>query len=178
MKDAVVCDRYARALFKLSESRNEWEKIESDFDRICRVLSENPEIDRVANNPFISDNEKSGWLAKIFSGSISNTLLDFLNVLIEKKRFENLQGIRDEYHRLFEIKRGIREVTVTTAVPLSESNRNALRNALTRKLRSEIHMICRTDPKMIGGLILNFDGFEIDSSYQTYLTEMRQKLMV
>jgi F-type H+-transporting ATPase subunit delta len=176
MNHPEVCDRYARALIELAEKASLLDQVENDLARVATLLSDQPGVARIINSPIVAVADKEKFIDRILQGN-SRLLPDFLKVLICKKRFTDFDGIQKEYHRLFEKKKGLQDVKVITAVKISESNKIRLAAALKTKLRSEIRLLCETNPQILGGMVLRFDGREIDSSYKTYLAGIRQKLM-
>lgn len=177
MNDPEVCDRYARALIGLAEQRSELDSIENALANVCEIFLTHPEAARIIDSPAVSHADKDDLIDQISKGP-SKLLTDFLKVLIHKNHFEDLAGVRDEYHRLFEKKKGLLEIRVITAVAIPESVRNRIATVCKNKWRSEVRLICERNPKILGGIILRFDGKEIDACYQTRLAEIRQQLMV
>ncbi|MFA6600508.1 MAG: ATP synthase F1 subunit delta [Candidatus Omnitrophota bacterium] len=175
MNHPDAAHRYAHALFALALRKDRLDAVEEDFSALMRVLADQREAGRIMASPVVPFSGKER-LADGIAGGRGTLLADFLKVLVLAKRFSELSGIRKEYHRLFEKHKGIREVEAITAVKISEVNRTRLDAALRKKLRAQIHLICRTNPRIVGGLVLRFDGQEIDSSYQTYLAGIRQQL--
>jgi F-type H+-transporting ATPase subunit delta len=176
MNHPEVCDRYARALIELAEKDALLDQVERDLARVIALLAEQPGVARIMKSPVVAVADKEKFIDEILRGT-SRLLPDFLKVLVRKKRFMDFDGIQKEYHRLYEKKKGLQDVKVITAVRISEANKTRLAAVLKNKLRSEIRLICETDPQILGGMVLRFDGREIDSSYKTYLAGIRQKLM-
>ena len=61
---------------------------------------------------------------------------------------------------------------------LTGEAQSKLLTLLNKKLASEIRLSVKTDASLIGGLVLRFDGREIDASFKNRLREIRQKLLV
>lgn len=178
MKDLRASKRYADALFSLAEERDELQKAEQDLAAVNRVLEEHPQILRIVGNSTISTEDKEGTLEKIFSQNVSPFVLNFLKLLIEKNRFSEIASIQKSFHARFEAKKKIREVTVLVSRSLTDEAEKKLLALLSKKLDSEIRLAVKIDPSLIGGLVLRFDGREIDASYKHRLREIRQKLLV
>lgn len=177
MIDHRAIHRYARALFELALDRGELETIDRHFIRVRELVNQHREISHLVSNSTISLAEKEDFIGKIVPSDLPVTLLNFLKVLIKKKRFNELVFIQADFHKLAEKKQGIREVEAVTAAALSERTENKLREALKRKLRSEIRLITKVDPDLIGGFILRFDDSEINSSFRGRIEEIRQSLI-
>lgn len=177
MMDYLVIRRYARAFFQLVEERHLLEAVEKEFLQLVALLERYPEITHLVLNPTISETEKEDFIEKILSPDISDRLICFVKTLIKKRRFRELPFIQKEFHRLYEIKKGIQEVLVETAVPLTEKNKERLREVLEKKLQRQIRLLTQIRPEIIGGMILRFNGTEINAGYQNHLQELKQRLL-
>jgi F-type H+-transporting ATPase subunit delta len=176
MIERRAVSRYASALFGLAKDANELRQMDSDLLQARELVEKHSEISHLVLNSSISRAEKEDFIEKIMPPATSKVILNFLKVLIDKKRFAELVYIQEEFRRLFEKKQGIREVEAITAIELSRENEAKLIETLKKKLRSEIRLITQVDPDLIGGIILRFEGHEINSSYRARLDELRQQL--
>jgi len=169
--------RYARALFSIAESQTQADLVEKDLSRAMSIVKQYSEIQHLVLNPTIPQTEKEDFVDKIFPSDITPLVIQFIKVLIKKGRFGEFATIQEEFHKLYEKKLGIQEVTAITAVPLSKENEDKLIHVLEDKFKSKIHLINEADPKIIGGLILRFNGSEINGGYKARLEEIKQALI-
>ena len=177
MIDTRAAERYARALFVTADESNIAAQIDRDFTQVQSLLREHPQICCLILNPTISPEKKEAFLIQILPAEISKLLSQFLRVLIRKGRFRETGEIQRKFHRFVERKQGIQEVRVMTAQPLPQSLEDKLTKLLAQKLNRRIRMIPQADAGLIGGLILRFDGKEIDASYRNHLVKLKQQLM-
>ncbi|HXV27949.1 MAG TPA: ATP synthase F1 subunit delta [bacterium] len=175
--DTKAVARYARALFNLAEAGKELDRVEKDLLRIRQLVNQYPEISHLVLNSTISQAEKEDFIEKVFPTDLSKLVLDFLKVLIKKRRFKDLAWMQEQFHRLYEKAKGLQEVRVTTAIAITKPVQDRLIQSLAKKLGCEIRLLTETDPDILGGMIVAFDGTQIDASYKTRLDELRQKLM-
>ncbi len=176
MMDLRAVHRYTRAIFDLAEKADLLDKMDDHLIAICRLVQTHPEINHLVSNSTIANAEKEDFISKVVPADTLPLLTNFLKVLIKKRRFWELSAIQTEFHRSYERKRRIEEVVVITAVPLSGENTAKLEKVLEGKLKSDIQLIAKTDPKMIGGLILRFGGHEINASFRARLENLHQLL--
>jgi F-type H+-transporting ATPase subunit delta len=177
MNDVTAAGRYTRALFELAEKENRIPEIDAALHALARTLETEPKILRLIENPTLTTAQKYDLALQTLAGGQTGLLERFLRVLIDTKRFALLPEIQKEFHRTFEIKKGVQEVEMVSAVTLSSSFLEKLKTLLTKKLRSEIRLIPRTDRDLLGGFVLRFAGKEIDCSFKNRLYEIRQKLI-
>ena len=177
MMDQQAAERYSRALFELAAERGELETVDKDFIRVRQLVDGHAEISHLLSNFTIALAEKEDFLEKIAPVEISRLLLHFLKVLVKKRRFRELSAVQEEFHRLFEKKQGIQEVRAVTAAKLSRTQEDRLCSVLKKKLHAEIRLVTEIDPDLLGGLVLRFDGTEINGSLRGRLEELKQRLM-
>ena len=176
MIDLRASHRYARALLELADLQGQLDSIDDQLLSVLEVVRKYPEISNLVSNSTITVAEKEDFIGKIIPAGTLPLLVNFLKVLIKKKRFAELSFIQQTFHRLYEKKRRIEEVTAVSAVPLSELNAARLAEVLEKKFRTEVRLTVKTDPAMIGGLILRFGGNEINASFKSRLEAIRQNL--
>ena len=72
---------------------------------------------------------------------------------------------------------GVVRVQVTSAVPLSDGQRDELKKTLSAALRSDPVIELRTDPNLLGGLVVLVGDRVYDTSVRTRLETLRTHLM-
>lgn len=178
MIDRKVTKRYSRALFGIAKEKGVLEEVEQDFERIRTLYEQHHEIANLVSNSTVSFAEKEDFIEKVFPTDASKILIQFLKVLVKKRRFRELPAIQEEFHHLFEEARGIREVEAIASHPLPEPHWNRLRTILEKKTGLKIRLVTKVDPKILGGLILRFNGVEMDASFKNRLETIRQMLLI
>ena len=71
--------------------------------------------------------------------------------------------------------KNIKEVTVTTALPLDDSMRKELMNYVSAQNNTNIELIEKVDESLIGGAIIRMDDTQLDASVSSKLKVLRQK---
>lgn len=169
--------RYAQALFGLAEKAGELERMEKELLEAKVLVERYPEISHLLKTT-LSREEKEDFVEKVsLPEGFSNLLVNFLKVLVKKRRFQELALIQERFHRLYEQKKGLQRVRVESAVGLDEAVQEKLRRTLEKRLRRTVYLETAVDPEILGGLILDFDGTQIDGSFRTVIHELRQKLL-
>lgn len=176
MSKTLASARYARALFKLAENEKELPRIEALLADLAKTAAGHPEVISITQNPTLRESEKSAFIEKIVPADSPALFKNFLRVLLEKKRFPILNEIQSEFHRLFEKKRGVLEVELLSVVSFSKTLQEKLKKVLENKLRSSVRFVPKTDPSLLGGFLLRFDGREIDCSFKNRIEEIEQQL--
>lgn len=171
-----VAKVYSEALFELAEENVSTDDTEKELASLSEIFRAEPDLYKLLSAPTIPDREKADVIEKIFGGKISDTTLDFLCLLTQKGRITELEGIVSAYRRLWCDKSGILEATVTTAVPLTKQQRSKLTEQLTKKYGKKIILSEKTDPDILGGVIVSFGDTMLDGSVRTKLKNLHSEL--
>ena len=103
-------------------------------------------------------------------------LLNFLKILCERGAMHEFPGCADVYHALYNKTNGIRSAVVTTAVPLSPAQREALLQKLASMSGSRVELTERVDPAVLGGVMVEMDGKRYDDTLAHRLTGMHRAI--
>ena len=96
----VIANRYAEALFQLSEEENITKEIYSELNDVVDIVKSNKELENVLKSPLISKSEKVELIEKLFSDKINKHLKNFLKILVEKGRINSLKTIETTFKQL------------------------------------------------------------------------------
>ena len=164
MRDTRVAVRYAKALFDLSIEQNLLEPINLDMKFVSEVCSESKDFKAVLSSPVIRPDKKISIFNQIFADKINKMSLNFLNIIINKRRDNNIIAIAKQFNVIYNDYKGIELASVTSAFPLDETQKANLILTLKKKTNKQVILTEYIDPSIIGGFILNFGGNIYDAS--------------
>jgi len=119
---------------------------------------------KVFQNPTYSDQKKLDILFNILPG-LSLSLKSFLKVLAEKSHLSYIPEVSDEYTKTLINFRNSTNVKIITASALKESSGFSLLSVLRKLTNSkEIILTVFYNPKLLGGLIIEYNSKSIDAS--------------
>ena len=169
--DRVLAGRYASALFQAAAVKGEDQKVSADLG-VARDLL----LDAAAplQHPRVSVADKKKLLRARLEGRVGATTLRFLELLIEKKRYELFVMIASVYARLAADKRGVAKAVVRTAAPLSDDARKTLAARLKTFAGKDVELEIKEDPELIGGIAVKIGDWVLDSSLRGQLRRMRE----
>lgn len=131
---------------------------------IRSTLVSSKKLEDFFKNPTYAEKQKLEVLLNIFPG-LTVTMKSFLKILAERSHLSLLPSISDEYTRiLFKFKNSTK-VRLVIASILQEGYGMLLLNTL-KKLTSSTEVILNVsyNPKLLGGLILEYNSTLIDAS--------------
>jgi F-type H+-transporting ATPase subunit delta len=176
MKNPTLSRVYAEALLDLAGERGELPAVGEDVDLVERVFREESALRTFLESPNVDRKERSRILESAFRGKIRDTTMDFLLLVVRRGRELFLLEMLQAFRVLYEAKAGLLRVTATTAVPLTEALRDALRASLEAGLHKKVLLSARADVDVLGGIVLRYEDNVIDGSLRRSLSDLKSTL--
>ncbi len=174
----LVEQTYGEALFQTAMESNQLDAFLEEVKLIQTVLEQNPEWDRLMKHPKISKQEKVEIMRGAFAGRISREMTGFLELILTKERYGQLQAVFRYFMDKVKEEKKIGTAYVTTPMELSEIRKSDIQDRLlatTSYLTMEMHYT--VDPSLIGGMVIRIKDRVVDSSIRTKLAEMKKELL-
>ncbi len=169
--DRVLAGRYASALFQAAAAKGEEQKVQADLGSAHKLL-----LDAMSalRHPRVPPASKKKLVHDALAGKVGPTTLRFLDLLIDKKRFDLMIMISSVYAKLAADKRGAAKAQVRTAKPLSADEQKQLAAKLKNFSGKEIELDVKEDPELIGGITVKIGDWVLDSSLRGQLRRLRE----
>jgi F-type H+-transporting ATPase subunit delta len=171
---AAAARRYARAVFELAEQEGQVDEWGRRLASIRELLSD-PEVDAVLTNPTIPNDQRMALVSEA-PHVLEPESTNLAKLLIESNRVHDVAGIEAEFQRLADEAAGRLRAIVTTAVELTSNDRDRVEEELSKRLGKEIRMQVVVDPRILGGLKLQYGDRLVDASVSTRLQQLRRRL--
>ena len=171
-------NRYAKALFELSNENRELETVEKNLKELLNIYNSNTELENFIKNPthsFVAQLNVVDKLSTIMN--FSKNLKNFLSILVKKRRIFFLKKIIISFLKLTSIKRGEIKAELTAAKELTEKEINSIKGELTKNFSSKIKLNYKYDPSLIGGLIVQVGSTMVDTSIKNKLQKITNKMI-
>ena len=164
-----IARRYAKAIIAVAQEQNSLEQTGDEL-RLLRGLVEEPQIAQGLANPLLSANARRG-LARAIAEQLKlrPVMRDFLSLLADHRRLDQLAGIADQYHRILDQMLGRVRATITSSAALGPQQVEAVVAALTRQTGRTVLAEERVDAQLLGGLMVDIEGKVYDGSLRTQL---------
>jgi ATP synthase F1 delta subunit len=174
---AALVARYARSLFEAALEANALEAVHADLSAVTAVWCEQREFALLVMNPRVS-REKVRALLDALADRINAHHLTrrFLHLLIEKERLEILSDVGAHFDRLWRDHQGQIEVTVTTALPISDELKMRVQDHLAAQSGKTPHILWRENGSILGGLIVAWPDRVFDGSLSRKLENLAAHL--
>lgn len=177
MLNTKVTNRYAKALLELAISDNILDTVSSDLDYVQKSISSIRELSLLLKSPIVKRDKKKKIIHEIFNGKVSETVLKFCELIINRQRSELLTDIIQRFFELRDDYLNIKNVLVKSASELDEKQLNELKNILEERLNKKVRLTQSIDKKLIGGFIVQIDDTVIDASLKHQLEILKRKFL-
>lgn len=168
---------YAKALIDLALEQKQLEEVKADLDWIQATLQEVRDLRVLLSSPVVKADRKKAILSEIFAERISALSLNFLHLLVSHGREESTLAICSAFEKAYLQHKGIQEVSVSTAVALSDAERAMVLAKAQSVTGGEVLLREHTDPQLIGGLVLRVGDQQYNGSLAYRLKQMRRELI-
>ena len=179
IKDLLVAERYARALFEIARALHRDEEIEAELDHLSTALKGDQGLEKFFANPSLTVQEKLNFLQKIYQErreEFYETLLDFFTVLFEKNRFTLIHEITADFKRIADEAKGRGIAEIRSAAPLDPARQSLVVNRLEQIAGYKITVKKEVDPSLIGGVVVKIKNKIIDGSVKFKIDAIKKEL--
>ncbi|MCJ8279311.1 MAG: ATP synthase F1 subunit delta [Rivularia sp. ALOHA_DT_140] len=174
---AEVAQPYAQALMSVAQGNNITDQIGKDVRSLLILLNESDQLCNFIVNPFVDANVKMAVLCRVLGEGVNPYLRNFLMLLVDRRRISFLSDICEQYLVL------LRQLTqtvlaeVTSAVPLSESQSQTIREKVMAMTSArQVELETNVDGDIIGGVIIKIGSQVVDASLRGQLRRLSLRL--
>lgn len=176
MRNRKLARRYAQALGDLAFEQGRLDEVEQEMEAFLAVLNEYGDFRRVLEHQEIEYDVKAQLLREMFEEQLSKVSLNFLLLVVSKQREVYLEQMIEEFRLYANAKRGILEVEVTTAAPLTDELSDAISKKLEEVTGKRVRLMTAEDERILGGVVAKIGDLVMDGSVKTRLERLRETL--
>lgn len=177
MKDIRVAKRYAAALFGVAVRDDILDAVAADLELIGRYLGEVPYLRAVLNQPLVSDARKNKVIVDAFGDRVTASSLNFLKLLIRKRREDLIPECIREFRVLLAEQSGTVDAEAWTAVPMTLDQQQGLVLSLHNLTGKKVRLRAAVDVSLVGGVVVRLGDTVIDGSVRGKLERLERQLL-
>ena len=162
--DAVAV-RYAESLFDLAKEMNQVEAYSKDIDLIRTVFESDPSFVPFFSHVLIEDEAKCALLDKSFKGQVNDYVVNFLKLLVRKRRMRYVMEIIEAFKALTNEHFGILEGILYANYDISKKENKTIRLRVVN------------DPSLIGGIKVEINNRVFDGSIKNKVALLKKELL-
>lgn len=168
---------YAEALFDFSKSTQLVQENHQDLQNILSRIKASENLSVCLASPLISIDSKKKVLNSLFLDKISSSVLNFLFILIEKRRIHLIEAIVNYYTDLVNQLNSTTSVIIYTAYLFNKEQEKILKEKLEIMTEAkQIKLSIEIKPELIGGFVVKMGSKVIDFSISGQLNQISSYL--
>jgi len=178
LMSSEVAEPYAQALMSLAQARGLASEVGEDMRALSSLLAESAELRAFLGNPTIEPGDKKAVLRRIAGDRASETLLNFLQLLVDKRRIIFLAAIAEQYLALLRVRNETVLAEVASARELTEEQRRDIASRVRAFANArDVELQTRVDPNLLGGAVIKIGSQVLDLSLRGQLRRIGVSLL-
>ena len=178
MNDGLIPNRYAKALYKLSQERGDTAAVYQEMKQLDVAYASESGLKKAVNNPFLPVADKIKLLCAASGSKLDGTSARFMELVIKNNRIDFLRSIALAFMKQYRELNGIAKVEVVTATQLGDDEINDIVDVVKEQLGGKtIELTKSVNPDLIGGFTVDVDSRVLDASVRSQLEKLRLKLL-
>lgn len=171
---------YAKAYFEAVTESGHLTESSENTEFISYLLDNSEDFSSLLTNPSISSSEKLSLLRELFQKGGKQLLSEteaLVSLLLKKGRISYLREVLSSFNGLFKEARGLKDVYITSAFPLSSSDREKIEAHLNKTVNAKT-LLCHyaVDSSLIGGISIRIGDKVVDGSLKMRLKNLTDLL--
>jgi F-type H+-transporting ATPase subunit delta len=176
MNTGIISVRYARALLKNAAMSGDKEKVYADMKMLAKSFLKLPKLRKVIENPKIRKEDKEKLLYLACGNNPCIQTQTFIKLVLKEGREDIIQFMANSYISLYRKDENIVSGCLTTAVPVDSKTQSKFSDIVKKRTDANIEFETKVDPEIIGGFILEYGTYRMDSSVQSQLSMILKQL--
>ena len=177
MTEKVTIARpYAKAAFEYARQHQAFGRWSQLLARAAAVVTDKT-VAPLLGNPKVTPADLVDLIGGVAGNSLDENGRNFLGTLAQNRRLALLPEIAAGYEILRAEVEGVVDVQITSAVALSDAQRERLGAALQKRLKREVRLHCAVDASLIGGAVVRAGDMVIDGSLKAGLERLALDLV-
>jgi F-type H+-transporting ATPase subunit delta len=176
---SVVSLRYAHAFASVATSSHlDTTAAQQQLNDFAGTLAGSHQLRQVLMNPSITTDQKLKVLDAI-AGRVSMfpQVRNFIAVIMDHQRLEDLNEILTEYHVVADEQANTAEAEITSAHPLNDQDRAELQAQVAKLAGGRVRATYHQDATLLGGAVVRIGSTIYDGSIRAQLQQLKQKLV-
>lgn len=173
----LVEKRYGKALFDIAKEENTVDAFDEEVISIIKLITDEKEFIELLNHPSLSRNKRIELIKEAFEGRVSNEIIGFMVLAINKGRQENIPGILAYAHSLVEEHRGFLNAYIESAMELSEKDIEVIKKKLEVQTDKKILIKTSVNEELLGGISIRIGDRIVDNTVLSALKRMSKEII-
>jgi F-type H+-transporting ATPase subunit delta len=176
----VVAERYARALLEVAlDKKADPDRILKELEGFEKLLERESALEGFLTSSTIPADKRVSLLeAVVAAAKFAPETLNLLRLLARNERVSLVPFVAETFRRRLLEHKKIQPGEVVTAQPLSSDQKKRLAGQLGQALGKTMELSYRTDPQILGGVVVRVGNRVFDASVTTQLQRFKEKALL
>jgi F-type H+-transporting ATPase subunit delta len=172
----TVAVRYARAFFAVVlDRKGDLDRAGKELSGLAGLLEREQKFLGVLSSPAVPLEKRVAVLERVLaSAKPAEETVNLARLLTTNERIGLVGEVAQAYRRLVLEHRRIQPGEVTSAQPLTDAQRRRLAESLGKALGKTMELTYRTDPELVGGVVVRLGNRVYDASVMTQLRKFKE----
>jgi F-type H+-transporting ATPase subunit delta len=171
-----LVEGYARALFNVVRAEGELDRVEDELYRFGKLVESEHELKQALSDRSIDRPRRVKILEDLLQDKVSAHTLGLLTFIVTQGRGRQLPQILEQLTALAAEARNSVVAEVRSAIPLEESQREQLAQALSKSTGKNVDVRVIVDPSVLGGVVAKIGDTVIDGTVRRRLEQLREQV--
>ncbi|MGF1539168.1 MAG: ATP synthase F1 subunit delta [Pleurocapsa sp.] len=172
-----IAEPYAQAIMSLAQQKELTGEFGDSFRGLESLFQESKEFRDFIANPIIKADKKKAVLKQVMGNEANPYLVNFLMLLVDKRRIIFLEAIAKQYLNLLRKLNQTVLAEVTSAKELNDQQKqNIIERVKALVEARDVELQTTIDPSLIGGVIIKVGSKVIDASLRGQLRRISVSL--
>ena len=177
MRATTVARNYAEALLEAARPGGLVERCGDLLDAVAGVFAADPQLRGVFMSPRVAKDVKQRLIARALEGVAPPVFIRFLQAIVQRGRQGIVGEIAEEYEQLVDLHLDRVHAVVSTARPADAALQAAIAKRLGQVFGKTVRAHFRTEPALLGGVVVRSGDRVFDGSLRRRLKVLRQRML-
>lgn len=175
----VLAQRYARALLEVAlDKKRDPDRIATELADFLSLLERESALETALAAPTIPAAKRAAILEAVLKAAkVAPETLNVLRLLVKNDRIPLLGFVAESFRLLVLEHKRIEPGEVVSAHALSSDQKSRLAGQLGQALGKTMELSYRTDPKILGGVVVRVGNRVFDASVETQLRRFKEEAL-
>ena len=176
MLNKSVARRYAEAFFSIAQEAKKIDEYQSELETVLKTITEVEGMKEYMAHLLVPAKEKKELVQKVFAGQLSTMTMNFLLMLIDKRRESYLEGIYREFVDMADESRNIKKAELFAAREVPAAELAELEQNLSSSTGKTVTLKLTVDPSLLGGVKIRMGDQIVDGTAAKKLQMLKESL--
>jgi F-type H+-transporting ATPase subunit delta len=178
MKNRVLIKRYSQGLINAIGDKGEFTAVFKELREFLDLLMSREKLKEILQNPFLPVTKKKEITDELLRTlSYKPKTSRFIGLCVENDRLDFFPEILEFLPELWNEEQGVSTFEVSSVVPLTETQKEKLKEKLELLEKKPVFLKYRNDPSLIGGLSIKRGNIVYDVSVKGNLDRLKENII-